>query len=78
MKIIKPTIPIEVQGALNRLNSEAEFRTDMRAKEDIPKGNYFILHDVLYQALRAIPKGSLVKPNENCVAKSLNELNGGN
>ena len=76
MKIVKPKIPIEVQGALNRLNSEAEFRTDMTARENYPKSSYFIMHDTLYQAIRAIPKGTQVKPGENCIAKSLNELGG--
>ena len=78
MKVRKPEVPLEVQGKLNRLESEAEFRTDMSAKDNYPKGCYFIMHDVLYQALRSIPKGTEVKPNENCIAKPLNELNGGN
>ena len=78
MRVVKPTVPIEVQGALNRLNSEAEMKSDMTVKNDVPKGGYFILHDMLYQALRAIPAGGKAKPQENCIVKSLNELNGGN
>ena len=78
LKIKRPTVPLAMQGALNRLKSEAEMKTDMTVNADVPKGGFFILHDVLYQALRAIPSGSKAKPQENCVAKSLNELNGGN
>ena len=76
MRVVKPKVPLEVQGMLNRLNSEAEMRTDMTVKDNVLKGGYFILHDVLYQALRAIPAGSTAKPNDNCVVKSLSELGG--
>lgn len=78
MRVVKPKVPIEVQGMLNRINSEAAFKTDMTVRDNVPKGGYFILHDVLYQALRAIPIGSTAEPGNNCVAKSLTELKGEN
>lgn len=76
LKIKKPNVPIEAQGKINRLNSEAEMRTDMTVRDNINKGGYFILHDVLYQAIQALPKGTEARPGKNCVAKSLNELGG--
>ena len=78
MKVVKPTVPIEVQGALNRLMSEAAFKTDMTSKNNVAKGGYFILHDVCYQAIRAIPKGTEVVPGVNCIQKDINEMIGGN
>ena len=77
MKIRKPDVPIEVQGKLNRLESEAERRTDMTARDNITKGGYFILHDVAYQAVAAIVKGTEVVPGKNCVAVNLNDIMGG-
>ena len=73
LKIRKREYPLEEEGRVNRMESN---QTNMTAKMDTSKGQYFILHDVLYQAIRAIPKGSEVKPNDNCVVKSLNELGG--
>ena len=77
MKIRKPEVPIEVQGKLNRLESETERKTDMTARDNISKGGYFILHDVAYQAVTAIVKGNEVIPGKNCVAVNLNEIIGG-
>ena len=48
--------------------------TSMAAKDNYPKGSYFVLHDVVYQATRAIAKGTEVKPGYNCVKKSLEDL----
>lgn len=73
LKIRKREYPLEEEGRVNRMESN---QTNMTAKMDTSKGQYFILHDVLYQAIRAIPKGSEVKPNDNCVIKQLNELGG--
>ena len=53
-------------------------RGGMTAQDNISKGSYFILHDVCYQALRAIPKGTEVKPGTNCAKRDLNEMIGGN
>lgn len=77
MKIRKPEVPIAVQGKLNRLESEVEYRTDMTARDNISKGGYFIMHDVAYQAQTAIVKGAEVIPGKNCVAINLNEIIGG-
>lgn len=78
MKVRKPEVPIEVQGKLNRMESEMELRTDMTARDNIGKGGYFILHDVAYRALTAIVKGTEVQPGKNCVKVNLNEVIGGN
>lgn len=47
--------------------------TSMTAKDNYAKGSYFVLHDEVYQATKAITKGSEIKPGYNCVKKSLNE-----
>ena len=47
--------------------------TSMTAKDNYAKGSYFVLHDEVYQATRAIAKGTEIKPGYNCVKKSLNE-----
>ena len=49
--------------------------TSMTAKDNYTKGSYFVLHDIVYQATRAIVKGSEVKPGYNCIQKSLGDLN---
>lgn len=51
---------------------------DMTVLDDIGKGKYFILHDVCYKALRAIPAGAEAKPGNNCVKVNLNDIVGGN
>lgn len=56
---------------------EAE-QNNMVVKTDIGKGRYFVLHDVCYQALRAIPKGAEAKPGSNCIAVDINDVLGGN
>ena len=78
MRIIKQTIPAEVRYELNRLINGAAMQTDMTARENIPEGNYFIHHDTLYIAIEPIVKGTEIRPGINCMAKSLNDLNGGN
>lgn len=77
LKIARRTVPLEMEGELNRAKAELyEERNGNTAKADIGKGQYFILHDVCYQAVRVILKGTEIKPNDNCVVKSLNELGG--
>ena len=71
LKIRKPDVPIEVQGIINRTAMEM---ADMSVKDNISKGGYFILHDVVYQATIALPKGTEAKPGQNCTVKSLNDL----
>lgn len=51
---------------------------DMTVRNDVQKNGYFILHDVCYQALRAIPEGAEAVPGRNCVEVNLNEIMGGN
>ena len=50
--------------------------TSMAAKENITRGSYFVLHDVIYRATRPILKGSEIKPGFNCEKKSLEDLTG--
>lgn len=50
--------------------------TSMTAKEDIPEGSYFVLHDEVYLAIDAIEKGSEVRPFYNAEKKSLDDLIG--
>ena len=49
--------------------------TSMAAKENYAKGAFFVMHDKVYQATRAIEKGSEVKPGYNCAQKTLEDLN---
>lgn len=49
--------------------------TSMTAKENYSKGTFFIMHDTVYMATRAIVKGTEVKPGYNCATKSLEDLN---
>lgn len=63
-----------MEGELNRLEME---RNDMRVRDDVGKDKFFILHDVCYQALRAIPEGAEAKPGSNCVEVNLNDIVGG-
>ena len=68
------------EGDADRPMTVAEMRaaiaslTSMNAKENIAKGAFFVLHDTVYQATRAIVKGTEVKPGYNCVQKSLGDL----
>lgn len=55
------------------LEIEAE-RTSMTARENYPQDAIFVLHDVIYQAIKAIPKGAEIVPNLNCIIKNLNEI----
>lgn len=47
--------------------------TSMAAKDDIPQGSYFVLHDEVYLATDPITKGSAIKPGYNCEKKTLDE-----
>ncbi len=79
LKVKKRAYPLNAEGELNQAWAEIERqRNDMTVKGNVPKGGLFILHDVIYQAVRALPQGTEAKPGDNCVAKSLNEMNGGN
>ena len=64
----RPMTVAEMRAAIAELQS-------MKAKENYAKGAFFVLHDVIYQATRAIVKGTEVKPGVNCVQKSLGDLN---
>ena len=47
---------------------------DMTVKDNISKGGYFVMHDIVYQATTALPIGTEAIPEQNCVVKSLNDL----
>lgn len=53
-------------------------RNDMRVRDNVAENQYFILHDICYQAMRAIPEGAEAKPGVNCVTVNLNDIMGGN
>lgn len=79
MRVVKPRVPLETQGRINRMQSDMETaRKDMTVRDNIRKGGYFILHDVAYRALTAIVKGAEAVPGKNCVPVNLDELMGGN
>ena len=48
--------------------------TSMTAKDNIPQGSYFVLHDVIYRATYPIVKGTEIRPGYNCQKKNLDEL----
>ena len=73
LKIVKRAYPLSAEGELNQAWAELERQqNDMTVKENVPKGGYFILHDVMYQAIQALPKGAEAKPGKNCFVTSLN------
>ena len=77
MRVVKPKVPLETQGRINRMQSDMETaQNDMTVRDNVPKGGLFILHDVLYQAAQALPKGTEAKPGRNCMVKSLSDLGG--
>ena len=49
----------------------------MMAEDNIPKQSFFMHNGIVYQATRAIPRGSEIKPNVNCAVKSFNDMVGG-
>lgn len=57
-----------------RLDNLLAEQASMAVKENIPEGGYFILHDTVYEATDAIPKGEEAKPGKNCIARNLNEI----
>ena len=65
-----PERPMSIQ----EMREKIQELTSMTAKQNYPKGTYFVLHDVVYQAVRAIEKGTEVKPGYNCIMKSLEDL----
>lgn len=75
LKITRPQVPPEIMYEINRLNVE---KTDMTVLDNVQKGGCFILHDVAYKALQALPKGTWAEPGKNCVKINLNEMIGGN
>ena len=79
MRVVRPRVPLETQGRINRMQSDMETeQNNMAVRNDIEKGRYFVLHDICYQALRAIPKGAEAKPGSNCIAVDINDILGGN
>lgn len=79
MRVVKPKVPIETQGRINRMQSDMETaQNDMTARDNISKGSAFILHDVAYRATKAIVKGTAVEPGKNCLKINLDEMIGGN
>ena len=78
MRVVKPPLPFDMMCKINLAIAQSEEARSMNARENIPKGNYFIHHDTLYIAISPIAKGMEIKPGINCVAKSINDLNGGN
>lgn len=67
----EPEKPMTVQEMREKI---AEL-ISMTAKDNYAKGAYFVMHDVIYQATRAIERGTEVRPGYNCAKKSLGDLN---
>lgn len=68
-----PMTRAELTEAVKSLLSR---QTDMTAKSNICKGEYFIMHDEVYVATSPIEKGREIKPGYNCKKTTLDELKG--
>ena len=68
-----PMTRAELTEAVKSLLSR---QTDMTAKSNIYKGEYFIMHDEVYVATSPIEKGREIKPGYNCKKTTLDELKG--
>ena len=79
LRIKRPTVPIAMQGTINRINSEMAENVDMTAHEDIPEGKYFSVGTRCFKALVVIINGETLIPGQNCeeinIAEALNTLN---
>ena len=73
-----PERPMTVQEMREAIAAMQESMTDMTAKENISKGSYFVLHDVVYRATSAIVRGKEIKQGRNCERATLTEAVGNN
>lgn len=48
--------------------------TGWTARDNYAKGAFFVMHDEVWQATRAIQRGAEVRPGYNCARKTLDEL----
>lgn len=67
----EPLTRAELTARLLELEASA---SSMIVQENVVKGGCFILHDTIYQALVALPKGTEIKAGKNCIVKNLNDL----
>lgn len=70
----EPERPMTIQQMREKLAEIEEKQKSMIAKENIPKGKFFILHDDIYLATSPIVKGTEIKPGYNCKKKSLDAI----
>ena len=79
LKIKRPSVPIAMQGTINRINTETNAERDMTARESIQAGRFFTVGSRCFKALAVIVTGEHLTPGQNCeeisVADALNELN---
>jgi len=79
LKIKRPSVPISMQGTINRINTEANADKDMTAHEDILAERYFAVGNRCFKALEVIVTGEKIVPGQNCeeinIASALNALN---
>ena len=66
----------EHRMTVQEMRDKIQELTSMAAKEDIPKGSYFVLHDEVYLAVKSIEKGSEIRPFYNAEKKTLDDLIG--
>lgn len=85
-KIIKPSVPLEYIGRLNRLKSENELlkrQAEAVASTESTKvshpyavGELLTYQGVLYRVALPIACGGMITPGTNCIATTLaNEIN---
>lgn len=79
LKIIKPIVPIAMQGTINRINTIDEANRDMTARESVSAGKYFPVGNRCFKATVAIIAGEHLVPGQNCeeinITDILNTLN---
>lgn len=69
--------PVERPMTVQEMREKIGELTSMTAKDNIPKGSYFVLHDEVYLAWYAIEKGAEIRPGRNCIKKSLDDIKEG-
>ena len=79
LKIKRPSVPLAMQGTINRINTETNANKDMTAHDNVTAGMYFSAGNRCFKALTVIVSGERLIPGQNCeeidIASALNELN---
>lgn len=64
----------QAKTRLRQLEEIVASLQDMTAKDNIARGQYFIMHDEVYLATDPIVKGREIRPGFNCRKKTLDDI----